>query len=113
MYKQTKQVIINNVPKNEPIDLYVMKRGASLLVAAVTANTYQATYVDTEAGIRDVDDFTRLCTEHEFTLTKDSVTARQYNLTFTLDVRDSLCSVDEHPCVLATLPDQLIEHLAG
>lgn len=113
MYKQTCVVKIENVPKGEPIDLYIMKRGANLVAAAVTSKTYQATRIEVESGIRDVEDFTRLCTEHEFHLLKDSTSPRQYNLEFTLDMRDSLCTVDEFTCNLATLPDQLVDCLSG
>lgn len=113
MYKQTCVVKIENVPKGEPIDLYIMKRGANLVAAAVTSKTYQATRIEVESGIRDVEDFTRLCSEHEFYLLKDSTSPRQYNLEFTLDMRDSLCTVDEFTCNLATLPDQLVDCLSG
>jgi hypothetical protein len=90
-----------------------MKRGADLIAAAVTSNTYQATHIAVESGIRDVEDFTRLCTEHEFNLVKDSETPKKYNLEFTLDMIDNLCSIDEYPCTIAELPEQLVDCLAG
>lgn len=113
MYKQTCRVKIENVPKNEPIDLYIMKRGANLIAAAVTSDTYQTARIEVASGIREVDDFTRMCNEHEFTLVKDNETPKKYNLEFELDMRDTLCAVDEYPCVPATLPDQLVNCLAG
>ncbi len=113
MYKQTCRVKIESVPKNEPIDLYIMKRGANLIAAAVTSTTYQTTRIEVESGIRDVEDFTRLCTEHEFRVIKDSEVHKQYNLEFEFDMRDTLCTVDEYPCVPAALPDQLVDCLAG
>lgn len=113
MYKQTCRVKIEGVPKNEPVDLYVMKRGANLVAAAVTSNTYQTTRIEVESGIREVEDFTRLCTEHEFTRIKDSETSKQYNLEFEFDMRDTLCTIDEYPCLPAILPDQLVDCLAG
>lgn len=113
MYKQTCKVKIENVPKNEPIDLYIMKRGANLIAAVVTSTTYQTTIIDVESGIRDVEDFTRMCSEHEFTTVKDSKIPKQYNLEFELDMRDSLCTVDEYPCQLAAFPEQLVDCLAG
>lgn len=113
MYKQTSSVKIENIPKGEPIDLYIMKRGASLLAAVVTSVTYQAVPIEVESGIREVEDFTRICTNHEFELVKDTTTPKQYNLEFTLDMRDSLCTIDEYPCVLSTLPEQLVNCLVG
>lgn len=113
MYKQTCRVKIKCVPKNEPIDLYIMKRGADLIAAAVTSNTYQTARIEVESGIRDVEDFTRLCTEHEFRVIKDSEVHKQYNLEFEFDMCDTLCTVDEFPCVPAVLPDQLVDCLAG
>lgn len=113
MYKQTSSVKIENIPKGEPIDLYIMKRGASLLAAVVTSNTYQAVPIEVESGIREVEDFTRICNTHEFELVKDVAIPKQYNLEFTLDMRDSLCTIDEYPCVLATLPEQLVNCLVG
>lgn len=113
MYKQTCVVKIEGVPKNEPIDLYLMKRGANLIAAAVTANTYQASRIEVESGIRDVEDFTRLCVEHEFNLIRDTTAPKQYNLEFDFDMRDTLCTVDEYPCVPSVLPNQLVDCLAG
>lgn len=113
MYRQNCVVKIEGVPKNEPVDLYIMKRGAGLVAAAVTSNTYQATRISVESGIREVEDFTRLCIEHEFDLVKDSETPKKYNLEFTLDMIDNLCSIDEYPCMIAELPEQLVDCLAG
>jgi len=113
MYKQTCIVKIECVPKNEPIDLYVMKRGANLIAAAVTSTTYQTSRIEVVSGIRGVEDFTRLCTEHEFRVIKDSEVPKQYNLEFELDMRDTLCTVDGFPCEPAVLPDQLVDCLAG
>lgn len=113
MYKQTCKVKIEGVPKNEPIDLYIMKRGANLIAAVVTSTTYQTARIEVESGIREVEDFTRLCTEHEFRVVKDSEVPKQYNLEFEFDMRDTLCTVDEFPCLPAVLPDQLVDCLAG
>lgn len=113
MYKQTINVIITDLPKGEPIDLYLMKRGATLVAAAVTSTSYQAVQIDTDSGIRDVEDFTKLCEEHEFELIKNPAKPKQYDLAFTLDMRDTLCSVDDYPCKAAILPDQLLDCLAG
>lgn len=113
MYKQTCAVRLEDVPKGEPIDLYIMKRGADLIVAAATSNTYQSVKVGVESGIRAVEDFTRLCTEHQFPLVKDFKTPKKYNLEFILDMRDTLCSVDDYPCLPATLPEQLVNCLSG
>lgn len=113
MYKQTCVVKIEDVPKNEPVDLYILKRGAQLIAAAVTATTYQTSRIEVECGIRDVEDFTKLCTNHEFTAIKDAENHKQYNLEFAFDMRDTLCTVDEYPCQPATLPDRLIDCLAG
>lgn len=113
MYKQTCVVKIENVPKNEPVDLYILKRGADLFAAVATSNTYQTSRIAVESGIRDVIDFTKMCANHEFDLIKDSEIPKQYNLEFTFDMRDSLCTVDDIPCRPATLPDQLLDCLAG
>lgn len=113
MYKQTCVVKVEDVPKNEPVDLYIMKRGADLVAAVVTSNTYQTSRIAVESGIRDVADFTNMCSEHKFNLVKDSESPRQYNLEFMFDMRDTLCTVDEYPCRPATLPDQLLNCLAG
>lgn len=113
MYKQTCAVKIEGIPKGEPIDLYIMKRGADLLAAAVTSNTYQATRIEVESGIREVEDFTRMCSEHEFNLVRDRNNPMQYNLEFILDMMDELCSVDEYPCQRAELPEQLVNCLSG
>lgn len=113
MYKKTLQVSIKNVPKNEPVDLYILKRGADLIAAAVTSTTYQTARLEVNDGIRDVEDFTKMCVEHDFITVKDKETPRQYNLEFLFDMRDSLCCVDDYPCIPATLPDQLLDCLAG
>lgn len=113
MYKKCVQLVIPNLPKGEPIDLYLMKRGANLIAAAVTSNSYQAVPIDTDSGIREVEDFTKLCEEHEFELIKNPAKPRQYDLAFTLDMRDTLCSVNDYPCKAAVLPDQLLDCLAG
>lgn len=113
MYKQTCKVKIEGLPKNEPIDLYIMKRGANLTAAAVTSNSYQATPISVESGIREVEDFTRICTEHEFTLSKDGKVPKKYDLEFMLDMRDNLCTVNDYPCTSAVLPVQLVNCLSG
>lgn len=113
MYRQNCVVKIENVPKDEPIDLYIMKRGASLVAAAVTSTTYQTARIEVQSGIRDVEDFTRLCTNHEFELIKESPRSKIYNLEFTLDMCDTFCTIDEYPSVLSALPEQLVNCLAG
>lgn len=113
MYKQTCRVKIERVPKNEPIDLYIMKRGADLIAAVATSTTYQTTRIEVESGIRNVEDFTRICTEHEFCVIRDSEIPKQYNLEFDFDMRDTLCTVDDYPCVPAVLPNQLVDCLVG
>lgn len=113
MYKQTCVVKIENLPKNEPIDLYIMKRGADLIAAAVTSTTYQTSRIEVASGIREVPDFTKLCVEHEFILQKDLEKPRQYNLEFTFDMKDTLCAVDDYPCQVSSLPEQLVNCLSG
>lgn len=113
MYKQTSKVVIEDVPRGQPIDLYIMKRGADLIAAAVTSTTYQTARIAVETGIRDVEDFTRLCNEHEFVLVKSQTQPRAYNLEFLLDMRDNLCAIDDSPCALSSLPEQLVDCLAG
>jgi hypothetical protein len=113
MYKQTSRVKIKGVPKGEPVDLYIMKRGADLIAAAVTSTTYQTARITVENGIREVEDFTRLCDEHNFILIKDTTQPKTYNLEFDFDMRDTLCTVDDYPCGLASLPEQLISCISG
>lgn len=113
MYKHSGKVTIIGVPKGEPVDLYIMKRGADLIAAAVTSTTYQAARLPVVAGIREVNDFTRLCQEHNFTLVRDTSRPKVYNLEFYLDMCDDLCTVDDSPCELASLPEQLVNCLAG
>lgn len=112
MYSQECIVKIEGVPKGEPIDLYILKRGATLTAAAVTSDDYKSARIEVSSGIRDVPDFTRLCKEHEFPLVKDRET-KQYNLEFSLDMLDTLCSVDGNPCSPAEFPEQLVDHLVG
>lgn len=113
MYRYCDKIVFKNLPKDEPLDLYIMKRGALLVAAAVTSDSYQSVYLRVENGIRDVADFTRLCVEHNFQLTKDPAVRKFYNLECTLDMCDDLCTIDEHPCQPAKLPDQLVDCLAG
>lgn len=112
MYSQNCVVKIEGVPKGEPIDLYIVKRGATLTAAAVTSDDYLSSRIEVSSGIRDVPDFTRLCEEHEFDLVKDRET-KQYNLEFTLDMIDTLCSIDGIVCKHAQFPEQLVDHLVG
>lgn len=113
MYKWTGKVRIKDVPRNEPIDLYIMKRGADLIAAAVTSDTYRTAYIEVGNGIRDVEDFTRICDEHEFSLVKDIEVPKKYDLEFDFDMRNSLCTVNDAPCIAAELPNQLVDYISG
>lgn len=113
MYKQNCVVKIEDIPRNEPIDLYIIKRGASLTAAAVTSTTYQSARIEVESGIRQVADFTRMCDEHDFNLIKDSEKPKQYNLEFILDMCDDLCTIDNVVCRRASLPDKLVRCMEG
>lgn len=113
MYRQTANVILEDVPKQEPIDLYVMKRGASLILAAVTSTVYKSTVLEVLPGIREIADFTKICDEHEFCLRKDNMKPKQYNLAVEVDMCDDLCTIDGYPCRPTELPDQLLDCLSG
>ena len=111
MYRYNGSILFSHLPKDEPLDIYIMKRGAQLIAAAVTDCSYQAVRVTVENGIRDVPDFTRLCVEHNFHTPK---TKKPFcDLRITIDMCDDLCTVNEYPCQPAALPDQLVDCLAG
>lgn len=113
MYQQKCTVQVQDMVKGEPFDLYIMKRGASLAAAAVTASSYKTALIPVQEGIREVPDFTRMCSAHDLPVVKDPAAPRKYVLIFDFDMCDDLCSIDGYPCRQAELPVQLVDCLSG
>lgn len=108
MYKQSGEILLNGDPKKDPVDLYIMKRGSDILLNLVTSNGCWCTRVDSAEGIRDVEDFTRLCTKHNFQNRTDDG-----RIKITFEMKDTLVNVDGCSCELTTIPVQLVDRLSG
>ncbi len=113
MYQQQNMVQIAEMQKGEPFDLYILKRGASLDAVVVTAGSYRTQSIPVQEGIREVPDFTRMCSMHDLPVVKDPNVPKQYQLIFEFAMCGDLVSIDGYPCRPAEFPEQLIDCLSG